>query len=226
MKTRIGLAILLAMVMCFSISPVVLADDGDDGGLDVDIGIVGDSPDVGIGIIGDNADVGIGIVGDNANVSVNGGQLANTSDIPNYQAHNTPGGMTLTPSYLTLYYKVRDVLREIYPKVLNNEAYLAGPVSAAVEQTGNQNANISSTVSMQEWIREDIEGLDARLETMEHHSLSETRALIVAAEKRGLARMEVMRTTYNNAIIIFGSILLLMAVGFGVALGRLSRKRG
>lgn len=55
-KLRLGLVILLTGMLLFGTVGTVLADDG---GLDVDIGIVGDDADVDISIQGDNATITI-----------------------------------------------------------------------------------------------------------------------------------------------------------------------
>jgi len=53
----LAFVILLLVGMLLGSSSVAYADDGEDGGIDVDITITGDNPDVGIGITGDNPDV-------------------------------------------------------------------------------------------------------------------------------------------------------------------------
>lgn len=60
---RLLLAISLLMGMLLCVSPVAQADDGDEGGLDVDIAVVGDYSDVGVDVVGEGALVTVNTTG-------------------------------------------------------------------------------------------------------------------------------------------------------------------
>lgn len=236
-KTSLALFLTVALFLCAS--PAVYADDGDEGGMNVDVAVVGDNSKVGLTVEGNNTNTGVALIGEDTYLGVN----ANG----NHQVYLNGRDVTKpiiiedrTPTVIVDKWSEWRIKEVIFPWMERTAGALDMTMEglsklillATDSHTGNiaLSYQIADTSGNVKAINTDIGTVNTRLEGIDAGVLSlNNQHNALATETRAnyqmmLERLDKIEADYNTKLVIMLAVLLSLITALGAGLAASIRR--
>lgn len=226
---RISLAMFLMVGMLLS-AGIAYADDDEDGGVTVQVTVVGNDADVGVDLHGDDNTANVTFHSENPTVLINGHDISRPTVI-----YNDGGGVGSTwvkkriDLAVTPLYSWVEEQSATLDLTMDGLAKAILTIQAQDSQLGETSADIYDIFAGLDGLYNKMADIDVDLSVLD----SQHRILVdeVRANHQALLlEMELMESEYSkNLLIMSGAFLLLamcLSLGFGMSIRRLRKRIG